>query len=218
MRLRSRTCSPDGRNFSDLNGVCHKSECRCDAVTKRAVGMYNKPMGQHPVTWHNQTAMWKQIEDMSGNLNGNWYVTPEGGQCTANQILGSGDCFWKFQGVQRTINATCLNNRLRDNVLAANPACWKVLPQPSNRSADGWSECLLATITGKAIGSAPAPAKVPPPLCCSVSHPSKPKAVFCSCYAVVSVPRCVLPYAYSKLLRMLFNPMALSFRCSVHRR
>lgn len=150
---------PDGANFSDLAGVCSKSECHCPALADGAVGHYNKPMGQWPVTWHNQTDMWEHIEAMSDTLDGNWYVTRSGGECKGGEVVGDGTCFWRFHGVQQTIQADCLNDRLRKHVIAANPACWNKLPQPDNATTNGWSECLLATVTGRAIGSAAAPAR-----------------------------------------------------------
>lgn len=67
--------NPDGMSFTKtLGSICKKSECRCDAVTKNAVGIYNKPMGQWPVFWHNQTIMWEMIETLSSTLDGYWYV------------------------------------------------------------------------------------------------------------------------------------------------
>jgi len=146
--------NPDGMSFTKtLGSICKKSECRCDAVTKNAVGIYNKPMGQWPVFWHNQTIMWEMIETLSSTLDGYWYATRAEGQCKAGQVLGSGECFWKFHGVQRTINATCLQQGLQANVVAQNKACWDKLPDGGkNVSAVPWSECFLSTLTGKAIG------------------------------------------------------------------
>ena len=81
------------------------------------------------------------------------YATRAEGQCKAGQVLGSGECFWKFHGVQRTINATCLQQGLQANVVAQNKACWDKLPDGGkNVSAVPWSECFLSTLTGKAIG------------------------------------------------------------------
>ena len=74
-------------------------------------------------------------------------------------MLGSGDCFWKFHGVQRTINATCLQNKLQANVVAQNKPCWEKLSDGGkNVSTVAWAECFLSTLSGKSIGTHGVPA------------------------------------------------------------
>ena len=94
--------SPDhSTNFSKLAPLCSRDQCNCTAITAGAVGRYNKPMGQWPVFWHNQTAMWRQIETISDRLDGTWYSTLNRGECKGDARPGSGKCFWKSQRVYR---------------------------------------------------------------------------------------------------------------------
>jgi hypothetical protein len=49
-------------------------EILAGVITEKSVGAYSKPMGQWPAFWHNQTAMWEQIEMLADRLDGNWCV------------------------------------------------------------------------------------------------------------------------------------------------
>lgn len=152
--------NPDGRNFTDLAAVCDRQQCNCAAVDDGAVGAMYRPMGQASARWHNQTAMWRQIEELSNTLDGIWFSTRAAGQCREGQRLGSGECWWRFHGVNRRINATCLNYRLQNAIVAHNPGCWGKLPPALARNASSipWIRCMLASLTGTAFeGAAPAP-------------------------------------------------------------
>jgi hypothetical protein len=145
---------PDDTGYANsFKGLCDPKVCVCDAVLNRSVGAYHNPMSQWPVHWHNQTAMWQQIELMSRIWDGYWYSTLKGGECAPDQAVGTGACFWKFHGVQRRVNATCVKKRIAAKIEARNAKCFAALPDPTNVSTVGWAECIMTGITGVAYNS-----------------------------------------------------------------
>ena len=66
-----------------------------------------------------------------------------------------------WQNPARSVNATCVNDRLRAAILGHNPSCWSELA-PSvrhNVSSDPWISCMLATVSGIEFnGARPGPA------------------------------------------------------------
>jgi len=145
---------PGGRSFAkDFAHVCDRSVCNCSAILNQSVGVYNSPMSQWPVFWHNQTAMWVQIEHISKLLDGYWYSTQSPGQCPPGKSPGDGSCYWRDYGVNRRVNATCVNNRVKSKIMEKNQNCFNKLPNPSNASTVPWVECLMTTITGMDYGN-----------------------------------------------------------------
>ena len=155
--------SPDGRVLAPgLEGVCSREVCHCPAAYINTVGSYRRPMAQWPTHWHNQTAMWEQIEAIGDKIDGVWYSTRAEGQCHGDQRVGSGECFWRWHGVTRTVNATCVADRLRGEMVHRNPRCFASLPDGGkNRSTIAWSKCLAATLSGRAAGAGAMPPPTP---------------------------------------------------------
>jgi hypothetical protein len=162
--------NPDGRSFDDgpgsLASVCIRGSCNCSAVDGTpvegkvgpvAVGSYLRPMGQLHTHWHKETPMWVQIQRLEAILNGTWFSTRKEGECPRGQLPGDGRCFWAFAGVNRRVNATCVNNRLKQAVVNHHPTCFSSLPQPANSSRIDWIGCMLASLTGTAFEAAKAP-------------------------------------------------------------
>lgn len=162
--------NPDGRHFDDgpssLASLCSRNSCNCSAVDGAlqhgkvgpvAVGSYLRPMGQLHSHWHKESAMWTQIERLEAILNGTWFSTRSEGECKPGQLPGDGSCFWAFGGVNRRVNATCVNDRLKRAIMAHHPACFRALPQPSNSSRIDWIGCMLSSLTGTAFEAAKAP-------------------------------------------------------------
>eukprot|EP00040_Diaphanoeca_grandis_P018929 m.99639 g.99639 ORF g.99639 m.99639 type:complete len:320 (-) comp27176_c0_seq3:72-1031(-) len=146
---------PGGRSYDTkaYESLCNKSVCVCDALVNQTLGAYNSPMSQWPVFWHKQSPMWLQIEAISKLLDGWWYSTKAPGQCAEGKSPGDGSCFWQFHGVNRRVNATCVNNRVKAAIMTKNKPCFNRLPNPTNASTIPWVECLMTTITGMDYGN-----------------------------------------------------------------
>ena len=54
----------------------------------------------------------------------NRYSTLKDGECAPDQAVGTGACFWKFHGVQRRVNATCVKKRIAAKIEARNAKCF----------------------------------------------------------------------------------------------
>lgn len=89
-------------------------------------------------------------------LGGNWYSTQAAGECKPGQAIGSG-CWWRLIREVRNVNATCVNGRVVNRVIASRPACWQGCPQPTNTSSECWINCLFETIVGNATATPPVP-------------------------------------------------------------
>ena len=115
-------------------------------------------------------------------MQGTWYSNTASGECKASANNGddNGDdgddgdddegddknCWWRIAETRRTVNQTCVNDRLVAAVQKYDKRrCWQRhcpdATQAQNRSAACFLDCLFETILGNATtGRAPVPAAV----------------------------------------------------------
>lgn len=136
------------KSFEHVAG-CNYTEagCLCPAWLTESVGHYPCPECDRHARWHNQTKLWEQLEDVAATLNGSWYSTRAEGKCPVGKRPGSG-CWWREVEVRRTVNASCLNERLTFGIRSHFPTCWNGCPQPNNSTSDCYIECLLKSLNG----------------------------------------------------------------------
>jgi hypothetical protein len=150
--------------FEGVPGCDHTAKgCHCKAWQEQAFGYYMCPECDRHASWHNQTALWKDLEDIAIKLNGSWYSTRSEGECTGSQVVGV-DCWWREVEVQRTINATCLGSSLKSAIVSNYPECFHACPQPKNATSDCWIQCLLQSVNGGGPVSALKRSKPPTPM------------------------------------------------------
>lgn len=77
---------------------------------------------------------------------GQWFSMPEMGQCHgANSKLGDNNCTWKVMERGRVINASCMYERIDENIVSHDPSCFSNCPQPHNKTSDCWLNCFEQT-------------------------------------------------------------------------
>lgn len=96
---------------------------------------------------------------LSNIMNGSWYSTQEAGMCHAGQTVGE-DCWWKVIEQKRSVNATCVNDRMIDKVVSssANGDCFNDCADPKDQNSACWIHCFFETIIGNASKTPPLPA------------------------------------------------------------
>ena len=141
-------------------GVCDRTKCSCDAVVKKSVGRE-----QDAMCWHQSKSslVGNSIDTLTGGppmdsrwidyisglgciMNGTWYSTREEGECAGNVVDNS--CWWRLAEQHRTVNASCVDNRVISAVQALRPQCWTHCPFPKNRTTSCYLDCLFQTLVG----------------------------------------------------------------------
>ena len=159
-------------SFTD---VCDRTKCSCTAITKQSVGREQEAMCWHPdptstslsstlsststLTLTSAAAAAsggppkesRWIDYISGLgciMNGTWYSTRKEGECAGNVIDDT--CWWRLAEQHRTVNASCVDDRVIGAVEAKRPECWKHCPFPQNRTTACYLDCLFQTLIGNA--------------------------------------------------------------------
>jgi len=137
-------------SFENVSGCNYTRDgCKCPAWLKESVGYYPCPECDRHASWHKQTLLWKNLEDIANMLNGSWYSTRAEGECAPGQLPGNGGgCWWREVEARRTVNASCLNDRLISVIQSNYPLCWDGCAQPNNATSDCYIECLLKSLNG----------------------------------------------------------------------
>ena len=139
---------------------CDRKKCSCDAVVKKSVGRE-----QNAMCWHSQSAVdgttgvqslrggpprhSRWIDYISGLgciMNGTWYSTRVEGKCAGDVVDSS--CWWRLAEQHRTVNASCVDDRVVASVEARRPKCWSNCPAPKNRTTSCYLDCLFQTLVG----------------------------------------------------------------------
>lgn len=144
-----------------FSSVCDPTQCVCDAISSESVGRE-----EHAMCWHHSNASsatmqlhqdftddhhskWFQyITSFACFLDGTWYSTTGKGQCNGSVV--EDHCWWRLAETHRTVNSTCVDDRVATSVQKRRPQCWEGCPQPSNRTSACYLDCLFETILGNA--------------------------------------------------------------------
>ena len=58
-----------------------------------------------------------------------WYSTTKEGECEEGKLPGDGSgCSWRTAATVKTINATCMRDRVVSLVAERDPSCWVACP------------------------------------------------------------------------------------------
>ena len=149
--------------------VCDPTQCSCDAVVKKSVGRGQDAMCWDPQTQSSETfdvpnkvlvpskirggppkeSRWiDYISGLGCLMNGTWYSTRAEGECSGPTVAG--DCWWRLAEQHRTVNASCVDDRVVSTVRARRPTCWEGCPFPKNRTTSCYLDCLFQTLVGNA--------------------------------------------------------------------
>eukprot|EP00658_Telonema_sp_P-2_P061336 TRINITY_DN50042_c0_g1_i1.p1 TRINITY_DN50042_c0_g1~~TRINITY_DN50042_c0_g1_i1.p1 ORF type:complete len:396 (-),score=75.78 TRINITY_DN50042_c0_g1_i1:425-1612(-) len=143
--------------------VCDRAKCACDAIMTESVGRE-----EHAMCWNQSSAVQHQqldssdydsrwfryVEGLACLLDGTWYSTRAEGECKGTAV-GDG-CWWRLAATHRTVNSTCVDDRVIEAVRSERPGCWGGCPQPHNRTTACWLDCLFETMLGNASAGVPA--------------------------------------------------------------
>lgn len=137
--------SGDGVATTLMNGHCNAS-----LVNKACGGGNDSGFGLHG----------KWIEDLemfACMMNGTWYSTQAAGQCKAGaRPDGSGDCWWRLAETKRTVNQSCVDDRVIKSVQKHGAPCFGKCPGDTgtNRTQPCFIDCLFDTVLGNRTRSA----------------------------------------------------------------
>ncbi|CAE8635498.1 unnamed protein product, partial [Polarella glacialis] len=99
------------------------------------------------------------LELASTKLNGTWFSFDAQGQCRPGERpTGDGRCFWRLAETRATINATCINDRLKQLALNRNPSCFAdCTPFHPSTSWNSlcYVSCLFEAFNGNASATLP---------------------------------------------------------------
>ena len=94
---------------------------------------------------------------LSEMMNGSWYSTQGAGECLPGQTLGE-DCFWRVLDQTSQVNATCVNDRMIDKIVAQRAGdCFHDCDDPNDQDSFCWIECFFETIVGNSSATPPLP-------------------------------------------------------------
>jgi len=140
-------------------GDCDPEKCTCDAISNRTVGY--EP---HAMCWNHKQQLkagfaglqlaehhskwFGYVGELGCLMDGNWYSTQKAGQCSGKVV--DVNCWWRLAETHRTVNSTCVDDRIVAAVQKRRPECWEVCPQPTNRSSACYLSCLFETMLGNA--------------------------------------------------------------------
>jgi hypothetical protein len=136
-----------GNYSSDLAqcGAFGKYGCYTDKKAGTCTGGYHHGGGAY--SWGMMAR-----ETAENLMAGHWYSTQRQGHCDGT----AKDCSWRVAAVEKVVNATCVNGKIVAEVEKVNASCFAALPQPNNRTTDGWIECFFNSLFGNSSTGAPA--------------------------------------------------------------
>jgi hypothetical protein len=76
---------------------------------------------------------------------GYWQSFPGEGQCESDDTTGDG-CSYKFMGIKKAINATCMYATINNDISALNSTCFDKCPQPKNVTSTCYLQCFSETV------------------------------------------------------------------------
>lgn len=93
---------------------------------------------------------WEQyMDDLACLMDGTWFSTDAAGECKPGGTTD--DCWWRIAEVKRTVNQSCVDDRVVQAVKQARgPGCWDACPaaQRTNVSSACWISCFFDTMLG----------------------------------------------------------------------
>ena len=79
----------------------------------------------------------------TASVMGLWLSFPMDGQCNGTHYVGDGSgCTWRVVERVKIINATCMYERIDDNVMQYNAACFAELPPTATPTSTAWQACF----------------------------------------------------------------------------
>ena len=98
-------------------------------------------------SWHHDTPTWRQVATLGRLLNGSWFSTQAAGECRQGESVGV-DCWWRIVAQERNVNASCVSERVLDEVLRHGASCFDDCGDAArNRSSACFVRCLFSTLT-----------------------------------------------------------------------
>merc|ERR1719253_656779 len=80
-------------------------------------------------------------------MPGSWFSTPSAGHCKEGQEIGR-DCWWRLVGTGRTVNASCVDDRISESVVKRNQSCFARCKDPLDKASDCWIKCFFDIVVG----------------------------------------------------------------------
>jgi hypothetical protein len=74
---------------------------------------------------------------------------------SASASVTAEHCTWRISAVTKVVNKTCVNDKIMNHVIATNSSCFNALPDPTNRSTDGFINCFFSTLLGNKTSGQP---------------------------------------------------------------
>ena len=137
---------PYGAGTCDLHGYTRQSDLVADA--KATSGWWE---GDDLKNYVESASM-----SLSNTMNGSWFSTQKAGECAPGQTVGE-DCWWRQVKQTANVNATCVNDKMIDAVVARRGgSCFDDCADPKDQSSVCWITCFFETINGnETAGLAP---------------------------------------------------------------
>ena len=101
-------------------------------------------------SWPNVQNTWSDyIFELGCFMNGTWYSTKKEGLCADDDTE---ECWWKLAETKRTVNQSCVDDRVVTAVKVRRPECWEACTGTtgSNITQPCFLSCLFDTILGNA--------------------------------------------------------------------
>ena len=119
-----------------------RDSCSWSAVQSGCTGGWN----------HNSPPnIWR--DTVTNMMDGFWFSTQTVGHCNASsetetEEAGAEQCTWRVAEVKNVVRSDCVNGQIVKAVVKRNSSCFNALPQPDNRTTDGWIECFFNSLLG----------------------------------------------------------------------
>jgi hypothetical protein len=112
--------------------------------------LMNVSVGRDPAMHH---AFDPERPNIAEYFEGEWYSLPAQGKCPPGRTPGDGgspSCSWRLapQKVGKTINASCLLDRVLPLVEKNGAACFNQCPMPLNRTTECYYRCVDPSVMG----------------------------------------------------------------------
>ena len=136
---------------ADVATVLMEAKCNASLVNDACSGSSGGG------NWH-ETKWEHYIESLACMMQGTWYSTQTQGECSKGQVPGeAGGCWWRLAETRRTVNQSCVDNRVIEVVQRQRPACWSACPGDTgtNRTQPCFLECLFDTMVGNVTAGVP---------------------------------------------------------------
>lgn len=130
--------APYGTGTCELHGYTRSSDLVADATATS--GWFSGDSLQNYIETESMT--------LSNIMNGSWFSTQKAGECGPGQVLGK-DCWWSLVNQTANVNATCVNDRMIDAVVATRGGdCFEDCADPKDQNDACWIKCFFETIVG----------------------------------------------------------------------